>query len=603
MTQDDVLTPFDEPTADPEVAQIPSWMKRGSAEDKVDYLLALENPRVAVQALAPDEFVHLVKGIGLTECSEIVAFASPRQLEAAIDLDAWEHVQISPARFGAWMELAQAAGPDTLNRLVAVQQDTFLGALVLPHLRIFEDAEHAEEGLAEDEELFNSPDGSVLLAVKADDPASGIIRRVLDALWATDVERGVNLLTVLRFELPSNLNDEALKNRDARLADLGYPSREEALALYEPVDLRALQNQLRALFDQIDVRQTAGLRPWVPPADEVSPGVARRLGLALHSRRRDTLLAEAIRRLPPFDATIARTGVLHVVNAVLVARFDLLAEPQIFEVAARHAADAIELGLARLAGEDPARASVVLRHIGARGAFRVGRTLVWQVAQLARTLARDLGGVRRVSLLDAPVRGVVEELLHPIGRRHGALARPKHPESADFQTLAELRRARAYVIECTRVATFLRDAFGLDLTLDDDVLLAAVAPVARKSVRLSTLFVTAIGQRLTTGRFGALPLEPAHAGRFVDLALGGPVRKVEGLRLRTLDPRVLVEIDVALDAHVKDETTRVALGRFTRRGLRRVEKAFAGLPKGALIDARVAEGVLLVEEKGGGVVN
>ena len=73
-------------------------LRLGGGAEKVEFLLSLPDADEVVQALAPDEFALLVAEVGLNDAPELLALASPRQMQATVDLDGWQGGELDGVR-------------------------------------------------------------------------------------------------------------------------------------------------------------------------------------------------------------------------------------------------------------------------------------------------------------------------------------------------------------------------------------------------------------------------------------------------------------------------------------------------------------------------
>jgi hypothetical protein len=78
----------------------------------------LDTPHLAqvVPRLTPEVLHRVIQTCGLEDCSELVAMATPGQLQAVFDLDLWRSPQpgfdeqLDPDRFGQWLEVLMESG-------------------------------------------------------------------------------------------------------------------------------------------------------------------------------------------------------------------------------------------------------------------------------------------------------------------------------------------------------------------------------------------------------------------------------------------------------------------------------------------------------------
>jgi hypothetical protein len=82
----------------------------------LDRILDTPNLELAVPRLQPELLHRVIQTVGLEDCGEIVALATPGQLTRVFDLDLWRSSepgldqQFDADRFGVWIELLLDCG-------------------------------------------------------------------------------------------------------------------------------------------------------------------------------------------------------------------------------------------------------------------------------------------------------------------------------------------------------------------------------------------------------------------------------------------------------------------------------------------------------------
>src|SRR5262245_55084538 len=91
----------------------------------LDRILNTPNLEHVVPQLPPDLLHRVIRACGLEDCGEIVALATPEQLERIFDLDLWRAAkagldeQFDADRFGVWLEVLVEAGAAAAARKLA----------------------------------------------------------------------------------------------------------------------------------------------------------------------------------------------------------------------------------------------------------------------------------------------------------------------------------------------------------------------------------------------------------------------------------------------------------------------------------------------------
>jgi hypothetical protein len=228
------------------------------------------------------------------------------------------------------------------------------------------------------------------------------VKGLLDDLYAEDPFAASRLLSSLRWDLPSELEETALRWRTGRLSDLGYPTVEEALSWFA--------------------------RPPRTPGHRAAPP-ARPPGFYLAALERGSLLDRAVALLSPEDREEVQGQVVAAANAVLVADAVDVAEPDAVRGAFETARGYLDLGLDRLSGGAAARAAAALTATPVKRVFQEGFGRVLELSWRARELLKRAGEETRFG---APIDEVLQVLS---GKRPRYFPGVEAPES-DWGTVA-----------------------------------------------------------------------------------------------------------------------------------------------------------------------
>jgi hypothetical protein len=104
----------------------------------------MDTPHLAqvVPRLKPEVLHRVIQTCGLEDCGDLVAMATPNQLQAVFDLDLWRpprpgfDEQLDPGRFGQWLEVLMESGADVAaQKLVGIDLDLVVAAFA-QHLRV-----------------------------------------------------------------------------------------------------------------------------------------------------------------------------------------------------------------------------------------------------------------------------------------------------------------------------------------------------------------------------------------------------------------------------------------------------------------------------------
>lgn len=150
----------------------------------IDRILNTPSLERIVPGLQSDLLHRVILACGLEECSDLVALATPEQLEGIFDLDLWSAAhpgldeEFDTARFGLWLEVLLEAGSSVAAKKLAGMEVDLIVAGLAQHVRVYDraaitsyenlDGEQVEMGRSVDDELSMEIGGYVVGARRAD---------------------------------------------------------------------------------------------------------------------------------------------------------------------------------------------------------------------------------------------------------------------------------------------------------------------------------------------------------------------------------------------------------------------------------------------------
>ncbi|MBL9102076.1 MAG: hypothetical protein JNL82_14015 [Myxococcales bacterium] len=518
-----------------------------------------------VPALPATSFVAITRSLHAEGRLELVLpHATPEQLTALFDLDAWRRDRLDIDRARLWLQAvvdtyAAADKPrGALAELVTDMDPELWTAALLPGTSVFpldpDDEEQRDEAARAVESLVTheTPDGFFLLAVPDTEVGHRVIH-ILDRVYADDLELARSLIHSLRGALPAMLEEDLLRWRSGRLADLGFVAWEEAMRLLRPLDVKS-------------AREAAAPPPAAPPPAASGHSL---VGLGL----RAGLLRRALAALTPAQQGERAREFTLLVNELMAAQRFEPGDAKLQERAFHQAEATVGLGLELLATgvADPAEVDALLAGriaaIGLRGVFRVGYGPLDKLRRAALALHKEgRVSVKTIgSLLDRPWGPALESL----SRWYPEL--PLETTSNAVRPIAGLRdlaRATELIAQAGALAALAFTGYAIDpawvtrvdeperLTLGDLVRTAIVhAHLPGSKGPLAPLtagdLAWAADHLLRDGR-----LTPAisHDLRARCLAIGAP-QQAEAFA------PLLTRLEVELGAVERDDDGRVDLAR------------------------------------------
>jgi hypothetical protein len=539
--------------------------------ERLEVLLHSPKPMRLVRSLPDADLYLTVREVGPTDALPVLALASARQLLHLMDLESWRGDEFDAARAGAWAALLIEAGEPALTRWLREADDEVLALLFQRWLRVRPtdagqdpDVRGPGETEAGTDEGFISPDGHHRFSPVHHDHLP-VARRFAEAVHRANAGRYFSALEAAQWELPAELEERALRWRQSRLEEHGFPPWEEAAEVYAPA------------------KGTAARAEPPPPADPDGLPVPR---IALRSLPPGHALAAAVDR----SEGPARERLLHEIaslaNRLLVADGADLGDPEAHRLALERGGGYVSIALQARGAADPEAAARVLEGTPVLELFREGFARADALRQRVARLTRSgwaSGHPRALELLDAPLRARVEGLLRPRPLYHEGTAAG---ESAcrDFRALEELEATRAAVEMTESLGELFVGRLGLDLAA-----LAELAPHPGDEVApFSTLFLTTLAHQAVRGELRLEPLNPESAAEFVRRVAsrrtappGAPERALNAF---------LAELTRTLDLESRAHT---ALAGFGRYALERLAEECGGLDPDLPVDPRSVSCLLL----------
>jgi hypothetical protein len=487
----------DRTLAPAELANARAALAAARGKKRVEVILDARDPQALVRALPADELYFTIRDVGLADSAILVQLASAEQFRTFLDLEAWSGDRFEPRKALPWLRAARAGAhrdpraAARWDRKLSTLDAEVLSLVLRETVRVHDLEVDPDPEFASDR-FMRTPEGRFVLEFAAEGVEYAAVRGVVDDLYAKDPFLASRLLSAIQSDLPSELEESGLRWRTARLADLGFPSLDEALSWF--------------------ARPPRG----APPAPPGPP--ARPAGFFLATLATGSLLDRATAGLPAAERDGVEAEMVAAANAVLVADAVDPADLDAVRAAFEAARATIELGLEKLAGTDPARATEVLATTAVKRLFQEGFGRILELKWRAeRLLAAGGAGTREAPLLDAPLGEAVAALASKRPRYEPGLELPRDEWGTPAAAALEPRRFLS-AAELARTTDALGLAEGL-AELARSLGLAAVRASGPLAPRLSTLYVTARANERLGRAFAPDPLpasELAAAARALD---------------------------------------------------------------------------------------
>lgn len=196
-------------------------------------LLEAVNQAADVAALEPLEAYLIAQELGLDQARPLLLHFTKGQLQACVDLSSWYHYDFQATVLAEWLSAFAEEGATALARtffaLDREVQILFLAQTL--NVYSFEDDQIPEDEQGERVRAM-TPDSLYLLEIKDGEPMSINPLGLVGALYQYDADEAGHLISDVRWEMPSQMEEDALRFRSNRMHELGFVAADEAAVLF-----------------------------------------------------------------------------------------------------------------------------------------------------------------------------------------------------------------------------------------------------------------------------------------------------------------------------------------------------------------------------------
>ncbi|MBK7195768.1 MAG: hypothetical protein IPH80_25075 [Myxococcales bacterium] len=486
------------PDAPTPLAHLRAQLTAPRGRARVEALLERPDAADAVAALAPNALHELVTAVGMADAGELLALATPEQVQGCLDLEVWDRDRIELSQARPWVATLLELGFEKVGQVWAGLDAEWRALYLQGHTVIYdltggEDPDHDIDYVEDPDAppVWFSPDGAFAVRLLHGEDPARLTMALLDDLYRADLGLARHTLLAARSEPTAELEEQSYRWRSGRLADLGYVDFYDALALFAPLTV-----------EQYAAEPTAPATPLEVDAAPLPVVVAEALlGKSFLARAWDRAVTEA-----PAAHERLQHALVTLVNTVLAAARVRPGDSSALGAAATYATATLSLGLESVSRGDLARAAALLPDASLNRLHRVGFTATARLAKVGAALAP------RATTADDTARAVLDALAAPRPHLARAVDDPPGVGARPFEALIDLRRVAEVLAElAVRIA--IAERLGVALIAGTDV---AERPALDAHVR------TALTRWLAGGALDARALSAAEL-KAARAALGGAV--------------------------------------------------------------------------------
>lgn len=415
-----------------------------------------------VRALPVQSFVTVARKLRDEERLDLVLpYASPEQIVGLFDLDAWSRDRLAIPRARDWLARIVNAYEEAdveRGRLTELLHETDPEVWILANsaataVAEFDEPDDDERRARVLEDMsalitWETPDGFAIVGVP-DNEFGRMTLRVLAAVYEDSMIEGRKLVSAIKWSMHAEVEEDLLRWRKGRLADLGFPEWEEAMRLFSPLGRDAVTGRSTP-----DAEATAAHVPT-----ELPPAQLGRLGT--------DMLRRVMQRLDDDEYDLRLREFLLLANELMAAQRFEPGDEALQERAVAQAQATLNLACELLLTGEPhddpeGYIAERIAAVGLRKLFRFGYGPLAKLRKAALALHREgrvsLGSVG--SLLDRPWGPNLASL----SQWYPELTIDGKSTTRPIPNLRELARATALVGEAGALAgvTFASAGFAID---------------------------------------------------------------------------------------------------------------------------------------------
>ena len=240
-------------------------------ENVLNAILEAEHPAAVVHSFNDDDFYFLIKDIGMEDSIALLALASNQQWESLLDFEVWNRDRLDITSVTIWMDLFLAADAKRCIKMFATEKTDFFELFLFKSIEV-KIRKHDEDPSELGPDLFTLDDLFYVRVTEnindftsrfelqnsfEDEKSHGeaadsfmekrwdFFYKLLQQLAAYDHITYQHILLESASVIPSEIEEEAYRLRNVRLAERGFIPFEEAVGIYKPLNVKHLDRRLK----------------------------------------------------------------------------------------------------------------------------------------------------------------------------------------------------------------------------------------------------------------------------------------------------------------------------------------------------------------------
>lgn len=215
----------------------------------METILEARPPHPLVHSFPEEDLYFLIQDLGPADALPLLALASNRQWEYIVDVEIWEKDRLNLDLLTFWFNLLLQSDPNRFVRWIIHEKKDVFEFYLFKHLEVrIRDHDQDPSDLGDDFFTYDNwlylrfLDRPVEKPPIDKDPKDFIIR-FLDRLADFDLQALQGIVQESETIIPAEAEEEEYRLRSVRLAEKGFLPFEEAVGVYQPINIKDLNTQ------------------------------------------------------------------------------------------------------------------------------------------------------------------------------------------------------------------------------------------------------------------------------------------------------------------------------------------------------------------------
>lgn len=219
-------------------------------KDALDFILDSPQPTALVHSFPEEDLYFMINEASIEDKLLLLSLASDKQWEFILDIEGWEKDRLELASFTRWFDLFLRADPDRLVGGFFNENIELLEFYLFKNIELII-REHDQDPSDFGDDFFTLDDVYYIRVIdypskyetddKSRESQKEIIVKLLEQLAAHDHVRYQQILIEASSVLSAEVEEEAYRMRNVRLAEKGFLPFDEAVGIYQPLSPSELE--------------------------------------------------------------------------------------------------------------------------------------------------------------------------------------------------------------------------------------------------------------------------------------------------------------------------------------------------------------------------